>query len=131
MNTAYKHLDSKLRIAELTVGQWIGVLFGLGLAIGWGMYVSPFGPTLTVTSSVYLGVLPAGAALLGSNTELDPFRLIRSAISWRRMDGRFVPGPGHSASGYVVTGDQQREAARRRQDGPPPLELGALWEEQR
>ena len=131
MNTAYKHLDSKLRIAELTIGQWLGVLLGLGLAIAWGVYVSPFGPTLTVSSSVYVGAIPAGAVLLSSATELDPALLIRSAVAWRRMDGRFVPGPGHSASGYVVTGDRHREAARRRREASPPPALATLWEEER
>jgi hypothetical protein len=128
MNSAYKHLDSKLRIAELTIGQWVGVLVGLGLAIGWGVYVSPFGPTITLTSSVYLAALPAGAVLVGSFTELDPARLIRSAIAWRRLEGRFTPGPGRSASGYVVIGDSQREASRRQQDSASELELAALWE---
>jgi hypothetical protein len=129
MNTAYKHLDSKLRIAELTIGQWLGVLLGLGLAIAWGVYISPFGSTLTLTSSVYVGALPVGAVLLGSSTELDPVLLVRSAIAWRRADGRFVPGPGHSASGYVVTGDSHREAARRHRQASPPPPLAALWEE--
>jgi hypothetical protein len=131
MNSAYKHLDSKLRIAELTIGQWVGVMIGLGLAIAWGVYVSPFGPTITLTSSVYLAALPSGAVLVGSFTELDPMRLIRSAIAWRRLEGRFAPGPGKSASGYVVIADSQSEATRRRQESVSELELGALWEEER
>lgn len=129
MNSAYKHLDSKLRVADLTVGQWIGVLFGVGLAIVWGVYLSPFGPTITLTSAVYVGALPAGAAMVGSFTELDPVRLVRSAIAWRRLQGRFSPGPGESASGYVVIADSQRAAARRRREELPELELASLWEE--
>jgi hypothetical protein len=129
MNTAYKHLDSKLRIAELTIGQWMGIFLGVGLAIAWGMYVSPFGPTVSLTSAVYVGAIPAGAALLGSTTEIDPVLMLRSAIAWRRSEGRFLPGPGHSASGYVVTGDSHRETERRRREAAPPPSLAALWEE--
>jgi hypothetical protein len=93
------------------------------------VYVSPFGPTVTLSSAVYVGALPVGAALLGSATEIDPVLILRSAISWRRAEGRFLPGPGHSVSGYVVIGDRQRETERRRQAAAPPPSLAALWEE--
>lgn len=125
MNVAYKHLDAKLRIAELTVGQWIGVLLGVGAAVGWGLYMSPFGPTLTLTSAVYVAVLPAGAAVLGNATELNPALLLRSALAWRQREGRFMPGPGASAHGYVVGGESRGEGAHTAAD----LDVGSLWGE--
>jgi hypothetical protein len=131
MNIAYKHLDAKLRIAELSVGQWIGVLLGLAIGIGWGVYVSPFGPTLTLTSGIYLAALPAGAAFLGNITEFSPWLLIRSAIAWKRREGRFLPGPGASVHGYVVTaagaGDYGGASPRATLD----LDLATLWGESR
>lgn len=129
MNVSYKHLDSKLRVADLTVGQWVSVAVGVMLACIWGMYVSPFGPTITLTSAMYLAALPCGAAFLASATEIDPLLLIRSAIAWRRLRGHFGPGPGNSARGYLVRaeGRAERRRATREEVGPLPA---FLWEEQ-
>jgi hypothetical protein len=128
IHAAYKHLDSKLRIAELTIGQWAGVVLGVLVALLWGSYVSPFGTFLTLVSSIYLGALPAGAAMLASVSEFDLGVLIRSAIAWRRRDGRMLPGPGASARGYVVRADHEHERANRDQQAPE-LDLATLWEE--
>jgi hypothetical protein len=126
MNTAYKHLDSKLRIAELTLAQWIGVLAGLAAGIVWGNYLSPLGSSLTLISSVYIAALPAAAALFARLTDFDPMLVIRSALAWRRLEGRFVPGPGDSASGYIVTEQLDPGASPDRE---AELDLAALWEE--
>lgn len=130
MNVSYKHLDSKLRIADLTIGQWLAVLLGIMLAIVWGLYVSPFDATITLTSAIYLGAVPCGAAFLANATEIDAFLLIRSALAWRRLRGHFAPGPGDSASGYVVRGEGrggERRRGPREEVGPLPA---FLWEEQ-
>lgn len=127
MNTAYKHLDSKLKIAELTVGQWVGVLLGLGIAITWGFYVSPFGTTLTVITAVYAVALPTAAALFATMTDFDLALLLRSAIAWRRRQGRFTAGPGSSARGYVVSEDEGDRASERRGPQLEELDLSALW----
>jgi hypothetical protein len=128
MHVAYKHLDNKLRIAELTLGQWFGVILGAGVAIGWGMYLSPLGTYLTLISSIYLGSLPAGAAILASLSEFDLVLLVRSAIAWRRRDGRMSPGPGASARGYLVR-PEPRDASARPDVETPELDLATLWEE--
>ncbi|HEY1853997.1 MAG TPA: hypothetical protein VGG40_05360 [Solirubrobacterales bacterium] len=131
MNVSYKHLDTKLRIAELTVGQWLAVLIGVALGIVWGLYVSPFGPTITLTVAIYLAALPCGAALLASATEVDPFVLIRSAIAWRRLRGHFAPGPGRSASGYVVKGEARADGLHGPSRYGADPDLPFLWEDGR
>jgi hypothetical protein len=127
MNSAYKHLDSKLRIAELSVGQWLTVLAGIGLAVGWGYYLSPFGTSVTLASAIYIAALPAAAALFSSLTEFDVVRLVRSAIAWRRRDDRFIPGPGGSARGYFVHADAaaQNGSVERTE---VEFDLATLWE---
>jgi hypothetical protein len=129
MNVAYKHLDSKLRIMELTVGQWLGVLAGVGLAILWGYQLSPFGFQLTLVSAIYIGAIPAGAVLFANFTEFDLWLLVRSAAAWRRMEGRFAPGPGDSAEGYVLIerADEGDSAVLKRAE--TELDLARLWEE--
>lgn len=127
MNSAYKHLDSKLRIAELTLWQWVGVVGGLGLGIVWGLYLSPLGSTLTMVSAVYMAALPAAAALFARLTEFDPWLVIRSAWAWRRLEGRFVAGPGELANGYIVTEETQMDGTQRPETAE--LDLTSLWEE--
>jgi hypothetical protein len=126
VNVAYKHLEAKLRIGELTVGQWGGLLAGVGLAICWGLYLSPFGAYLTLLSAIYLGGIPAAAAFLASLSEFDFWLLVRSALAWRRAEGRYLAGPGEQASGYLVLREQiPRELAFPDEAG---LELEGLWE---
>jgi hypothetical protein len=130
MNVAYKHLDSKLRIAELTVGQWTGVMFGVGVAAVWGLVLSPFGDYLTLISAIYLGALPAGAALLAGYTEFDLWLLVRSALRWRRLDGRFAPGPGRGARGYALREEDEDEGGRgEARPRARQLDLQSLWED--
>ncbi len=127
MNTAYKHLDSKLRIAELTVWQWLGVLIGLGIGVVWGFYVSPFGSTVTLVTSIYAVALPAAAALFASRTDFDLWLLLRSAIAWRRRQGRLAPGGGSSARGYTVSREETEASSSGREPRLDELDLSALW----
>lgn len=128
MNTAYKHLDSQLRIAELTIGQWVGVLIGMGIGLAWALYISPFGDLLTISSAIYIAALPIGAAVSASFTEFDPWLLLRAAITWRRLEGRFVPGPGESPIGYVLTADPYERPVHDAGEGLAELDLASLWE---
>lgn len=131
MNVAYKHLDSKLRIAELTIGQWMCVGLGAAIAIGWGFYLRPpLGTTLTAITAVYLGALPAGAAVLANASEFDVLLIVRSAFRWRRHEGLFTPGPGGSARGYVLREDHQEGPGAKARQRAPELDLASLWEEQ-
>jgi hypothetical protein len=130
MNVAYKHLDSKLRIAELTVTQWVGVLLGVGIAALWGLVLSPFGDYVTLLTAVYLGALPAGAAVLAGYTEFDLWLLVRSAVRWRRLEGRFAPGSGRGTRGYVLREEDDDEGgAAQALPRPRELDLQSLWED--
>lgn len=106
-NLAYKHLESKLKIGELTVVQWAGFFTGVMLAIAWAMYVSPFGAYITLITAIYLGGIPAAAAFLASVSDFDVWLHLRAMAAWRRATGRFQPGPGDSAHGYVLTTDER------------------------
>jgi hypothetical protein len=129
MNTAYKHLDSKLRIAELTVGQWVGIIVGVGVAVLWGLYLSPLGTYLTLVTAVYLGGLPAAAAVLAAMSEFHLGLLIRSAIRWHRLEGRFVSGPGRTTRGYVVDDEPERRHPPTERRAMRELDPASLWGE--
>lgn len=128
MNLAYKSLQQKLTIGSFTVLQWMGIVTGVFLALLWGSELSPFGPQLTIVTSVYIAGIPALAAFMASITEFDLWRLLRAMARHHRTVGRYMPGPGDSARGYVLSPDpreQQRHAAADEAD----LDLSALWEQ--
>jgi len=127
VNVAYKHLEARLRIGELTLAQWAGLFAGVMLTIGWGVYLSPLPPTLTLVTAIYLGGVPIAAVFLASFSEFDLWLLVGSALRWHRLDGRFLPGPGDAASGYRLLPpvDETRHSIREQATA---LDLVALWE---
>lgn len=126
MNVSYKHLNSKLRIGEFTVGQWAVVFFGVMLMLAWGFYLSPLSPYLSIVTAVYLGGLPIGLALIASYAELNLWRFGRSAWKWTLAPGRYAAGPGAQTSGYLITPDERATRAGER-DAVPQLDLQKLW----
>lgn len=128
MNQAYKHLEAKLRVGELTVTQWIGLFVGAVTALMWGLYVSPFGTSVTIFSACYIGGVPAAAIFLATMSEVDVLVIARSAIRWRREEGRYLAGPGPATDGYVVRADEQERALQGNNGRLADLDLAALWE---
>jgi hypothetical protein len=124
VNPAYKHLESKLRIADMTLGQIAGAFFGLVAGGVWAMYISPFGVYVTLFTAVYIAGIPVGAAFIASVSDFDLWLYVRSALGYRRGELRFQPGPGESAVGYRVFADGGHA------DDPsttPDLDLESLW----
>ena len=128
MNVAYKHLDSKLRIAELTLGQWAGVVVGLLIAVVFAFQLHPFGTSLTLITAVYLGGLPVCAAFMASLSDFDLWLLVRSCVRWRRADGRYRPGAGAVTHGYRLS-ESMNELLRAERARSAQLDLRALWDE--
>jgi hypothetical protein len=124
VNSAYKHLETRLRIGELTLGQWAGIVAGLAVAIAWGMYLSPFPSYVSLFTSVYIGGLPAMAAWLASQADFDLWQHLAAAARWRRRSHVFLAGAGSTATGYVVVPAPARAAATA---ATPDLDLEALW----
>lgn len=125
---SYRHLDSKLRLGELSLGQWATVVAGVLTAIAYALYLHPFGAYLTLATAVYLAGLPALLALVAALYEVRLGLVARSIFSHLRNEGRFLPGAGEDSPGYVLlavprdgTADETGPAARG-------LEPGALWE---
>lgn len=127
MNVAYKHLNAKLKIGDLTTGQWVTVLVGVVLMLGWGFYLSPLATYPTIITAVYLGGLPISLALLANYAEFNFWRLLTRAFSWARADGAYSAGPGDQITGYTITADP-RAARNARLAGEASLDLAALWE---
>jgi hypothetical protein len=127
MNVAFKHLESKLRFGELTIGQWAGVLVGVLFAFAWAQYLSPIGGLAGAVIGIYLGAIPASAAFFASLSEFDLWGLIAAALRWRRHEGRYMAGPGSSARGYVLISDSHNAPGARPDSSCEP-DLEALWQ---
>lgn len=102
MNSAFKHLEAKLRFGDLTVGQWAGVIGGLLLGLAFAQFLSPVGGVWGGILGVYLGAIPASAALFASLSEFDLAGMIAAAIRRRRRPAHYLPGGGAVARGYVL-----------------------------
>jgi hypothetical protein len=124
VHTAPAHLESKLRFWDFTVGQIAAAFAGIMLGFIWARFVSPLHGMLGAMSGAYIAALPVIPVFVASQTEFDLAGLVTSALRWRRLEGRYVPGPGESAGGYVLS------VERADFDAPGlELDLRALWEE--
>ena len=126
MNVAYKHLNAKLRIGDLTTGQWASALFGVVLMLGWGFYLSPLPPYPTIITAVYIGGVPIGLAMLASFAELNIWRFARRGLVWMRSRGTYSAGPGDDIRGYRLTPDPRvlKDATGARGS---TIDLAGLW----
>jgi hypothetical protein len=122
--SAYKQLEAKTRIGELTLAQWVGVIAGVLCALMVIAWLRPFGTYVNLVLGVYLGGIPVTIALVVSVGEFDVWLLVRAAWRWWRADGRYCAGPGSTAGGYQITGAVVSGA----RIGPTAIELERLWE---
>ena len=128
MHTAPAHLESKLRFWDFTVGQIAAAFAGIMLGFIWARFVSPLHGMLGAMSGAYIAALPVIPVFVASQTEFDLAGLVTSALRWRRLEGRYVPGPGQSATGYVLSVERV-EIDLAGGVGGLELDLQALWEE--
>ena len=126
MNTAFKHLDAKLRIADLTIRQWVGMLAGVMIALLYADLLHPFGTMGTMVTAVYIAGIPIAAVLVGGFSDFDIWLVLRSALRWRSTDGRYLPGPGVPTDGYRVHAPVE-DPFYPDQEELRELDLAGLW----
>jgi len=125
-SVSYRHLDSKLRLGELTFGQWGCVAAGALAAIGYALYLHPFGAYLTLATAVYLAGIPALLALIASLYEVRLGLIARSIVRQMREEGRYLPGPGEDSAGYVLLAAEADEQSTATSE--PAFDAEGLWE---
>jgi hypothetical protein len=131
MNTAPAHLESKLRFFwDFSVGQIAAAFVGIMLGVVWAKFVSPFHGMGGALTGAYIAALPVIPVFVASQTEFDLVGLVTSALRWRRLEGRYVPGAGEVASGYLVV-VEHAEIDLVGGAGALDLDLQALWEKER
>ena len=125
MNPAPAHLEAKLRFGwDFTVGQIAAMVGGILVGFAWANWLSPIRGIGAAVTAVYVGGLPVLAGFVASQTEFDLWAVVSSALRWRRVGGRFLPGGG-SVTGYaVLAGEAWRDHS---DDHAPLLDAEALW----
>jgi hypothetical protein len=129
VNAAPAHLESKLRFWDFTVGQIAAAFVGIMIGVAWAKFLCPLPGMWAALSGTYIAALPVVPAFVASQTEFDLWGLVSSALRWRRLDGRYVPGAGATLEGYVVSAegpDSDPTAGVR----PLDLDLHGMWEEE-
>jgi drug/metabolite transporter (DMT)-like permease len=125
VNPAPAHLEAKLRFGwDFTVGQIAAMIAGILIGFAWANWVSPIRGIGAAVTGVYVGGLPVAAGFIASQTEFDLWTVLSSAVRWRRVGGRFVPGAGEVA-GYLVLVEDEQSGARERELAV--LDTDLLW----
>jgi len=127
LRAAPAHLESRLRFWDFTVGQIAAAFVGIMLGVVWAKFVSPLHGMWAAMSGAYIAALPVIPVFVASQTEFDLWGLVIGVARWRRLEGRYLPGAGETASGYVLVGEHdQRDLTESGES--LELELRTLWE---
>jgi hypothetical protein len=130
LRAAPAHLESKLRFWDFSVGQIAAAFAGIMLGVAWAKFVSPLHGMWAAMSGAYIAALPVIPVFVASQTEFDLCGLMTGMARWRRLEGRYLPGAGDTASGYVLMAEHgESDPAERGED--VELELQSLWEHDR
>ena len=112
MRAAPAHLESKLRFWELSVGQIAAAFAGIMLGVAWAKFLSPLPGMWGAMSGAYIAALPVIPVFVASQTELDLGGLVVGAVRWRRLEGRYLPGAGDTAHGYLLIDERSDTGPR-------------------
>ena len=107
----YKHLEARLRLGALTLGQWAQLTAAAVAAAVFGGYLSPFAPQVTIFVAIIAAGLPVAVSYGAMGLEFSVGRY--AAAAWRhwRAPHRYLPGPGQPTSGYLVLNDRATDLA--------------------
>jgi hypothetical protein len=101
-NVTYKHLEGKTLVGPLSLWQWAQLFAGIVAGVVFGLYLSPLPATATVFVSCLLPGLPLAAGYGAMGLEFSLWQMARAALRYWRKPRHHLPGPGHSATGYLV-----------------------------
>ena len=126
MRAAPAHLESKLRFWDLSVGQIAAAFAGIMLGVAWAKFLSPLHGMWGAMSGAYIAALPVVPVFVASQTELDLGGLLVGAIRWRRLEGRYLPGAGETAQGYLLSDEHADSGPGERGRGLGARAAGAV-----
>ena len=126
VNPTYKHLDSKLRLSGLTLGQWAQLLGAVLVAIVFGVYLSPLPTAPTIWLSVFVAGLPVAVSYGAMGLDFSVTQFASAAWRWWREPRCYLAGAGGGCSGYVVEAERVSQPDTQRPELVAPSE--DLWD---
>jgi hypothetical protein len=126
---AYQTLDARLRLGQLTVAQVAQITAGVFIALGYGVYLSPFSTGLTVMTAPLVPGLPMALAYGAQYRDFDALDFCRAVLRYSLSARRYLPGPGRVPSaGYLVERPREPGVGSERQAAAPAGRLEELWD---
>jgi hypothetical protein len=117
VHPTYRHLEDRIRLGGLTLGQW-SQLVVCGLAAYALSMLLPLPGSWSVSVAVTVCGLPAACAVAFMSADFDVLALVRSAARWRRSPKR-----------YAGTQDPRDDAAQVRAGAPAiGFDAESLWD---
>ena len=89
MHPTYKHLEDRIRLGGLTLGQWTQLL-ACGLAAYALSTLLPLPGSWSLSVAVTVCGLPAAGAIAFMSADFDVLGWARAAVRWRRSPTRYV-----------------------------------------
>jgi hypothetical protein len=125
-NPTYKHLEAKLRLGSLSLGQWLQIGVAGAAAAVFGVYVSPLPTGATMFVSIVAAGMPVAVSYGAMGLEFSVGDFMAAAWRYWRSPRRYVAGAGQMSSGYLVRCEQSAATS----DGHEPRvgEREALWD---
>jgi hypothetical protein len=122
----YKHLEAKLRLGSLSLGQWVQIgVAGAASAI-FGVYVSPLPTGATTFVSIVAAGMPVAVSYGAMGLEFSVGDFAVAAWRFWRSPRRYVAGAGQTSAGYIVRCEQAVTAPNG--PGPRLSDREALWD---
>src|SRR5439155_2085621 len=128
VSPTYKHLDAKMRLGGLQLGQWAQLAAALGAAALFGIYLSPLPPGPTVAVSVFVAGLPVAVSFAAMGLEFSVGSFGRAVWRWWRAPRRYIAGGGTAANGYAVTTVMEIRAGKPAMAASASGQLAELWD---
>jgi hypothetical protein len=122
----YKHLEAKLRLGALSLGQWVQITAAGAAAAVFGVYVSPLPTSATIFVSLVGAGMPVALSYGAMGLEFSVASFAAAAWRYWRSPRQYMAGAGEPGSGYVVV----REPHPTASDGAAPHlgEREPLWD---
>jgi hypothetical protein len=120
VHTTYKHLEDRIRLGGLTLGQWIQLLV-CGLAAYALSTLLPLPGSWSVSVAVTVCGLPAAGAIAFMSADFDVLAWGRAGVRWWRSPKRFAG----TARVYGTVGDMP---ASGRSASVPAFDVECVWD---
>lgn len=106
MHPTYKHLEDRIRLGGLTLGQWTQLLVG-GLAAYVLSTLLPLPGSWSLSVAVTVCGLPAADAIAFMSADFDVLGWARAAVTWlrsaKRYEGSALVARAHAGAGIAIS----------------------------